>query len=158
MHCCIHSTLCVPIMNGRRRRTREESHKQTLDSAWSMEMSKLTRDGTAEPVSRDHILRREQGQRIIYFLRSAADHEQDWQPCPVVRAIHTDIVLHTHTAVVTHTYIYIYIYIYPYYSTTVSRAGMYMPPNKKCTGTWYIHQYKQQYCTSTYICTYHGYS
>ena len=28
----------------------------------SMEMSRLTRDGTAEPVSRDQILRRERGQ------------------------------------------------------------------------------------------------
>ena len=67
-------------------------------------MSKLTRDGTAEPVSRDQILRREQGQRIIHFPCSTADHEQ---ACPVVRAIHTNIVLHTHTAAVTHTYIYI---------------------------------------------------
>ena len=79
----------VPIMNGRRRGTREESRKQALGSAWSMEMSKLTRDWTAEPVSRDQILRRERGQRIIHFPCSAADHEQDWQPCPVVRAIHT---------------------------------------------------------------------
>ena len=141
-------------MNRRRRRTREESRKQALDSAWSMEMSKLTRDGTAEPVSRDQILRRERGQRIILFPCSAADHEQDWQPCPVVRAIQTNIVLHTHTAVVTH----IYIYIYAYYTTTVNRARMYMSPNTKYIGTWYINQYKWQYCTSTYICTYHGYS
>ena len=89
-------------MNGCRRGTREESRKQALDSAWSMEISKLTRDGTAEPVSRDQILRHERGQRIIHFPCSAADHEQDWQPCPVVRAIHTNIVLHTNTAVVTH--------------------------------------------------------
>ena len=90
-------------MNRRRRGTREESRKQALDSAWSMEMSKLTRDGTAEPVSRDQILRRKRGQRIIHFPCSAADHEQDWQPCPVVRAIHTNIlVLHIRTAVVTH--------------------------------------------------------
>ena len=92
-------------------------------------MSKLTRDGTAEPVSRDQILRRERGQRIIHFPCSAADHEQDWQPSPVVRAIHTNIVLHTHTAVVT------YIYMYEYYTTTVNRARMYMPPKKKYTGT-----------------------
>ena len=137
-------------MNRRRRGTREESRKQALDSAWSMEMSKLTRDETAEPVSRDQILRREREQRMIHFPCSAADHEQDWQPCPVVRAIHTNIVLHTHTA--SHTY------VYAYYTTTVNRARMYMSPNKKYTGTWYINQYKQQYCTSTYICTYHGYS
>ena len=67
-------------------------------------MSKLTRDGAAEPVSRDQILRREQGQRIINFPCPAADHEQDWQPCPVVRAIHTNIVLHAYTAVVAHIY------------------------------------------------------
>ena len=72
-------------------------------------MSKLTRDGTAEPVSRDQILRRERGQRTIHFPCSAPDHEQDWQPCPVVRAIHTNIVLHTHTAVVTHIHIYMHI-------------------------------------------------
>ena len=142
-------------MNGRRGGTREESRKQALDSAWSMEMSKLTRDGAAEPVSRDQILRRDRGQRIVHFPCTAADHEQDWQPCPVVRAIHTNIVLHiyTRTAVVTRKYIYAYF-------TTVNRAWMYMSSNKKCTGTSHINQIKQQYCTNTYtyICTYHGYS
>ena len=118
-------------MNGRRRGTREKSRKQALDSAWSMEMSKLTRDGTAEPVSRDQILRRERGQRVIHFPCSAADHEQDWQPCPVVRAIHTNIVLHTHTAVVTHTYIYIYINICILYNNSVNRARMYISPKKQ---------------------------
>ena len=48
----------------------------------SMEMSRLTRDGTAEPVSRDKFIRRERGQENIYFSCSA-DHEQDWQPHPV---------------------------------------------------------------------------
>ena len=64
-------------MNVCRRGKREESRKQALDSAWSMEMSKLTRDGTAEPVSRDQILRRERGQRKNHFPCSAADHGQD---------------------------------------------------------------------------------
>ena len=45
-------------------------------------MRRLTRDGTAEPVSRDQILRRVRGQRDIHFPCSA-DHEQDWQPYPV---------------------------------------------------------------------------
>ena len=45
-------------------------------------MSRLTRDGTAEPVSRDHIFRRVWGQGNIHFPCSA-DHEQDWQPSPV---------------------------------------------------------------------------
>ena len=48
----------------------------------SMEMNRLTRNWTAEPFSRDQILRRERGQRNIHFPCSA-DHEQDWQPYPV---------------------------------------------------------------------------
>ena len=47
-----------------------------------METSRLTRDGTAELVSRDQILRHARGQGNIYFPCSA-DHEQDWQPYPV---------------------------------------------------------------------------
>ena len=47
-----------------------------------MERSRRTRDGTAEPVSRDQILRHERGQGNIHFPYSA-DHEQDWQPYPV---------------------------------------------------------------------------
>ena len=47
-----------------------------------MEMSRLTRDGTAEPVSRGQIRRHERGQGNIHFPCSA-DHEQDWQPYPV---------------------------------------------------------------------------
>ena len=45
-------------------------------------MSRLTRDGPAEPVSRDQILRHARGQGNIYFPCSA-DREQDWQPYPV---------------------------------------------------------------------------
>ena len=45
-------------------------------------MSRMTRDKTAEPVSRYHILRRERGQGSVYFPCSA-DHEQDWQSYPV---------------------------------------------------------------------------
>ena len=62
-------------------------------------MSRLTRDGTAETVSRDQILRRERGLGNIPFLCSA-DHEQDWQPYRVnayscymyVMTIHTLLV------------------------------------------------------------------
>ena len=47
-------------------------------------MSSLTRDGTAEPVSRDQILRRERGQgNNIDFPCSANHEQQDWQPYPV---------------------------------------------------------------------------
>ena len=48
----------------------------------SMEMSRLPRNGTAEPVSRDQILRHARGQGNVHFPYSA-DHEQDWQPYPV---------------------------------------------------------------------------
>ena len=44
-----------------------------------MEMSRLTRDGTVEPVSRDQILGHERGQGNIHFS-CAADHVQDCQP------------------------------------------------------------------------------
>ena len=45
-------------------------------------MSRLTRDGAAEPVSRDLILRHARGQGKVRFPCSA-DHEQDWRPYPV---------------------------------------------------------------------------
>ena len=41
-------------------------------------MRRLKRDGTAEPVSLDQILRRERRQGSIYFSFSA-DHKKDWQ-------------------------------------------------------------------------------
>ena len=45
-------------------------------------MTRLTRDGTAEPVLRDQILRRKRRQEHINSPCSA-DQEQDWQPYPV---------------------------------------------------------------------------
>ena len=41
----------------------------------SVENERLMQDGTAKPVSRDQILRREQGEENIHSL-SSADHEQ----------------------------------------------------------------------------------
>ena len=61
---------------------RNPASKNTRFSLSSMEMSRLPRDGTAEPVSRDQILRRERGQVNIH-VPCSADHEQDWQPDPV---------------------------------------------------------------------------
>ena len=60
-------------------------------------MNRLTRDGTAEPVSRDQILRHARGQGNVHFPCSA-DHEQDLQPYPVdpYSAICDD---HTNTSV-----------------------------------------------------------
>ena len=45
-------------------------------------MSRLTRDGIAESVSRDQTLKCNREQGNIHFPCSA-DHEQDWQPYPV---------------------------------------------------------------------------
>ena len=70
-----------------------------------MEISRLTtRDGTAEPASRNQIVRRERGQGSINFPCSA-DHVQDWLPYPVDpyscymcdhTYIHTYIVMQGH--------------------------------------------------------------
>ena len=46
-------------------------------------MSRLTRDGTAEPVSRDQILRSERGEGNIIFPCSADHDQEDWQPYPL---------------------------------------------------------------------------
>ena len=53
-------------------------------------------DGTAEPVSRDQMLRRERGQENIHFL-CLADHVQDWQPYPVdpYSCYHICVTIHT---------------------------------------------------------------
>ena len=58
-------------------------------------MSRLTRDETAEPVSRDQILRHVRGQGNIHFPCSA-DHEQDWQPYPVDPYSAICDTIHTH--------------------------------------------------------------
>ena len=63
-------------------------------------MSRLTRDETAEPVSRDQILRHARGQGNIHFPCSA-DHEQDWQPYPVDPY---SVICDDHTYI--HTYIW----------------------------------------------------
>ena len=68
----------------------------------SMEMSRLTRDGTAEPVSQFQILRRERGQGNIHFPCSA-ENEQDWQayrvdPYSLVFNIAICVNIHTSTS------------------------------------------------------------
>ena len=45
-------------------------------------MSRLTRDGTTEPLFRDQLLRREREQGDVN-VHCPADHEQDWQPYAV---------------------------------------------------------------------------
>ena len=68
----------------------------------SVEMSRLTRGATAEPVPRDQILRRGRGQGNINFPCSA-DHVQEWQPCPVdphSLLLYICMAIHTYTVVV----------------------------------------------------------
>ena len=50
-----------------------ELGRNPISKSLIMEMNRLTRDGTAEAVSRDQILRREREQGNIYFPCSA-DH------------------------------------------------------------------------------------
>ena len=69
-------------MHIRRRENSGGITKVSTRFSLSMEMSRLTRDGSAEPVSRDQILRRERTQGYIHFPCSAG-HVQDWQPYPV---------------------------------------------------------------------------
>ena len=57
-------------------------------------MSRLMRDGTAEPVWRDRIFRRGRGQGND-MISCSADHEQDWQPYPVDPFLLYVITIHT---------------------------------------------------------------
>ena len=50
------------------------------------------RDGTAELVSQDQILRRERGQGNIHFPRSS-DHEQDWPVDPYSLLLHVCVTI-----------------------------------------------------------------
>ena len=76
--------------------------KHQIQPEYGDEQADAGRDGTAEPVSRDQILRPARGQGNIHFPCSA-DHEQDWQPYPVDSAIcdyHTTYIntyIHTYT-------------------------------------------------------------
>ena len=69
-----------------------------------METNRLTRDGTAEPVSQDQILRRKRGQGNIIFS-CLADHEQDWQPY-LVDPYSCYMCDHTYIHTYMHTYIH----------------------------------------------------
>ena len=66
-------------------------------------VSRLTRDGMAEPVSRDQILRHARGQAFPVQLTTSRIGS-------FTRLVHTLLYVMT-----IHTYIYIYIYIYCYY-------------------------------------------
>ena len=111
----------------------------------SMEMSRLTRGGTAKPVSRDQILRHARGQGNINFPCSA-DHEQDWQP---YRLIYTLLYVLT-----IHTYIQKYISVHQqkvYRVTKVYVCSDFSLNSIKCTT--YVHvlfAQTLQYSTAVY--------
>ena len=65
-------------------------------------MSRPTRDGSAEPVSRDKILWRKRGQGNMYFPCSADRQGQDCQPYLVGPSLATVYVMAIHT----YTYLY----------------------------------------------------
>ena len=92
--------------------------------SFSMEMSRLTRDGFAEPVSRDQILRHEREQGKIN-LPCSADHEQDWQVRPVdtYSAIYIYVMtLHPYI----NTYIYPYIHTHEYFSGAMVASHVFL--------------------------------
>ena len=108
-------------------------------------MSRLTRDGTAETVSRDQILRHERGQGNTNFPCSA-DHKQDWQPYPVdpYSAICVTIqTIHTYTTVTENTAVLSYL---SEPRTEVAKTERNQKVRQDKTGT--------QHCTySSRICT-----
>ena len=80
--CGVHRATRLAFYSFRPPRNSGGIPKVSTRFSLSMEMSRLTRDGTAEPVSRDQILRRERGQGNLH-VPCSADHVQDWQPYPV---------------------------------------------------------------------------
>ena len=64
-------------------------------------MSGLTRDGTAEPNSRDQTLRRERGQGKFVSPVQLTDHkQQEWQPYLVdAQSAESDDHLYTHAEI-----------------------------------------------------------
>ena len=79
-----------------------------------MEMSRLTRNGTAEPVSRDQILGREREQGKNTFPFSADDEQDD----NLIRLILTLAICHDHTSVYT-------VYISLFFSLLPLQADFY---------------------------------
>ena len=98
-------------------------------------MSRLTRDGTVEPITRDQTLRHAREQGNINFPCSA-DHEQDWQPylvdpysaiCDDHTYIHTYIKRHTGTPDKNKTNIFRVFHMFdPIYSGASLRLSVYL--------------------------------
>ena len=67
---------------------RRSSASKSTRFSLSAEMSRLTRDGTAEPVSRDQILRHEREQGNIHFPCSADKSTIGNLTCLIYNTIH----------------------------------------------------------------------
>ena len=89
----------------------------------------MTRDGTAESVSRDQILRHARGQGNVHFPCSA-DHEQDWRPYPVdpYSAVCDD-----------HTYIHSYIHVMTIHPQSTVVLGKTKSPKKQNINKKWAH-------------------
>ena len=86
----------------------------------SMEMSRLTRDGTAEPVSRDQILRHEGGQGNIHFFPVQLTTCRTGN---LTRLIHSLATIY----MCDHTYIH---YIHTYIMVTTRYSDQHRGPNR----------------------------
>ena len=69
------------------------------------EWSRLTRDGTVEPVSRDHFLRRERGQEMLIFpVQLTSSRIGNLTPCSAIcddhTCIHSILIQHTSMKIV----------------------------------------------------------
>ena len=69
-------------MDAAAERGRNHLRKKSTKFSLSMEISRLTRDKTAEPVSRDQIISqaRTGTGKYSFSLINSTDHVQDWQP------------------------------------------------------------------------------
>ena len=84
-------------------------------------MSRLTRDGTAEPVSRDQILRHERGRGNIHFS-CLGDHVQDWQPYSVDLYWYSCYMC-DHTYILGTVFDLIFKFLYIFYSNFTTSGG-----------------------------------
>ena len=101
-------------------------------------MSRLMRDGTAEPVSRDQSLRRDRGQGKNHFPCSA-DHEQDCHPVDPYSCCMSD-----------HTYIHTYMG----FANTLDylvRSQATIGERKNCSHCFYLGGVRFMHPGSNYI-------
>ena len=92
----------------------------------SIVMSRLARDGTAKTVSRDQILRREEGGQEKNIFYCSADHVQDWQPFPFglyYCYMYVCIYICMYVCMYICMYVYVCMYCFESHSTTLFQAS-----------------------------------